>query len=262
MLRLVELPRSSSDGGTLITLPKNHAFRLPRALPVPRASSAPKTRWEKFAQEKGIVKRKRSRKVWDETIQDWAPRYGAYSIKKNQEKAQAIVEMKPGDDPEEDPFEKISREKAMSKAKQKYREMRNQMEGIAKQKLGPSGLQELMRRAQSATGSMGSHDPKAIGEKPVPKSNKRKVRTVPLDSELADTKSFVKRMLSSSDDVVKSEAVVAVAGNTDIPSDDDSSKSKKYRRSKGGTKGKSDKGQKYTKKSKAKQRQKSKKAAF
>eukprot|EP01068_Selenidium_serpulae_P017179 Selendium_serpulae@DN6357_c0_g3_i6.p1 len=110
--KLVELPRSSSDGGTLITLPKNHAFRLPRALPVPRASSAPKTRWEKFAQEKGIVKRKRSRKVWDETIQDWAPRYGAYSIKKNQEKAQAIVEMKPGDDPEEDPFEKISREKA------------------------------------------------------------------------------------------------------------------------------------------------------
>lgn len=33
-------------------------------------------RWEKFAQEKGIKKRKRSVKVWDEDQQEWRRRFG------------------------------------------------------------------------------------------------------------------------------------------------------------------------------------------
>ncbi len=33
-------------------------------------------RWEKFAQEKGIQKRKRSVKVWDEDQQEWRRRFG------------------------------------------------------------------------------------------------------------------------------------------------------------------------------------------
>jgi hypothetical protein len=33
-------------------------------------------RWEKFAQEKGIQKRKRSVKVWDEEQQEWRRRFG------------------------------------------------------------------------------------------------------------------------------------------------------------------------------------------
>ena len=34
------------------------------------------TKWEKFAREKGIVKRKRSKLVFDETSGEWARRYG------------------------------------------------------------------------------------------------------------------------------------------------------------------------------------------
>jgi regulator of ribosome biosynthesis len=34
------------------------------------------TRWEKFAKEKGIQNRKRSRMVWDEASQEWKPRWG------------------------------------------------------------------------------------------------------------------------------------------------------------------------------------------
>ena len=33
-------------------------------------------RWEKFAQEKGIQKKKRSVKVWDEDNQEWRRRFG------------------------------------------------------------------------------------------------------------------------------------------------------------------------------------------
>ena len=34
------------------------------------------TKWEKFAREKGIQNKKKSRMVWDETRQEWAPRWG------------------------------------------------------------------------------------------------------------------------------------------------------------------------------------------
>jgi regulator of ribosome biosynthesis len=34
------------------------------------------TRWEKFAKEKGIVKRKRDRQELDETTGDYKPRFG------------------------------------------------------------------------------------------------------------------------------------------------------------------------------------------
>lgn len=35
-----------------------------------------RNRWEKFAQQKGITKRKRSVKVWDEEQQEWRRRFG------------------------------------------------------------------------------------------------------------------------------------------------------------------------------------------
>lgn len=39
---------------------------------------------------KGIVKHKRSRKVWDEITKDWVPRFGRGSIKKIEEDANWI----------------------------------------------------------------------------------------------------------------------------------------------------------------------------
>lgn len=49
-------------------------FRLPREKPAPRPREL--TRWDRFAQMKGITKRKKSRKVWDEASQTWKPRWG------------------------------------------------------------------------------------------------------------------------------------------------------------------------------------------
>jgi len=34
------------------------------------------TRWQEYAQVKGITKRKRGRMVWDETAKEWRPRWG------------------------------------------------------------------------------------------------------------------------------------------------------------------------------------------
>lgn len=48
--------------------------------PFPREKMLPKakreTKWEKYAKEKGIKKRKRDNLVWDAEKKDWAPRFG------------------------------------------------------------------------------------------------------------------------------------------------------------------------------------------
>jgi regulator of ribosome biosynthesis len=66
--------------------------------------------------------------VFDEITKSWVPRYGKDSIKKIQEKQDIIREVKGGDDPKEDPFQKSALEKKLNKEKQQFREVRNKLE--------------------------------------------------------------------------------------------------------------------------------------
>lgn len=63
---------------------------LPRAKPLPKPKE--KTKWEQFAQTKGIQKRKRSLKEWDEGQQDFVVRHGLGSAK-NDKMRDWIVEL-------------------------------------------------------------------------------------------------------------------------------------------------------------------------
>ncbi|WPH01145.1 Hypothetical protein R9X50_00398000 [Acrodontium crateriforme] len=64
----------SSDGDLQIKLP-DPSTRLPREKPVPKEKE--KTKWDKFAEKKGIKAKKRDGKlVYDETKGDWIPKYG------------------------------------------------------------------------------------------------------------------------------------------------------------------------------------------
>ena len=47
---------------------------LPREKPIPKPK--PLTKWQKFAQKKGIVKKKRSKLVYDEDADEWRRRHG------------------------------------------------------------------------------------------------------------------------------------------------------------------------------------------
>lgn len=47
---------------------------LPRAKPLPKPREP--TKWELFAQRKGITKRKRSKEVWDEEAGEYKRRFG------------------------------------------------------------------------------------------------------------------------------------------------------------------------------------------
>jgi regulator of ribosome biosynthesis len=67
------LPAQKTEGGPVVQLSPG-ITSIPRAKPPPTLK--PETKWEKFRKEKGIMKRKKSRLVWDPTTQTWKPRWG------------------------------------------------------------------------------------------------------------------------------------------------------------------------------------------
>jgi hypothetical protein len=71
--KLLDLPTETSDVGILHVLPPE-VFVLPRAYRLPEKK--PETRWEKFAKDKGIQKKKRDRMIYDEDSQQFMPRFG------------------------------------------------------------------------------------------------------------------------------------------------------------------------------------------
>ena len=90
--RLFALPNKPSEAGRVVQLPLP-AMPLPRAKPLPR-SRAP-TKWELFAQRKGIQKQKRSKLVFDEASGQWRRRYGYKRA--DDPDAVPILEAKPGE---------------------------------------------------------------------------------------------------------------------------------------------------------------------
>jgi Ribosome biogenesis regulatory protein (RRS1) len=91
MNALLQLPSESTPVGRVAALP-------PPSTPLPRAKPLPKprepTKWEKFAQQKGIVKRKRSALVFDEAEQGFKRRYGYQRANEGP----PILEAKAGDE--------------------------------------------------------------------------------------------------------------------------------------------------------------------
>lgn len=186
--KLFRLPMTTSEEGMRIQLPDTElAFRIPREKPLPKVK--PKTRWEQFAEKKGIEKKKRSKLVWDEESGDWRPRWGFKSVKHEENRRMGIMEVKPGQDPMANPFEDKSTEKQLLKARQKMREIRNKVEAAGGRlkagapeliprkdggkkrfglsggaKRGKEGLREALKAAQIATGSRGKFDRKAPNE--------------------------------------------------------------------------------------------------
>jgi regulator of ribosome biosynthesis len=177
----------------MIELPRP-TMALPREKPLPEDKA--QTRWEKFAQDKGIVKKKRSKMVWDETTQQWAPRYG-YGRANNFKDAPEnwVVEAKPGDDGSVDPFEARSAARKEKLNKQKRQEERNRLEAAHAATIGTGGgggggkgqggsalssrdekkayLKRAISAAQTSTASVGRFDAPVAGE-PSKTAGKRK----------------------------------------------------------------------------------------
>lgn len=144
--QIFELPINMTDDGPVAELPER-TTRLPRWKPVPKPK--PMTRWEKFAQEKGIEKRKKSRMIWDEAAQEWRPRWG-YKRAGDDSKDWAVP-VKTGEDAFADPWEQ-------RKLAKKDRVIRNQL----------AHVKNLERATKAADRKKGIAADASAGAAPVP----------------------------------------------------------------------------------------------
>ena len=98
-------------------------FVLPREKPVPKPKAM--TKWEKYAKEKGIEKKKKKdRLVWDDVVQKWIPQFGYKKAQAEADKNWAIP-VKHNHDPNEDPYEKLAEDKREKVAKNELQRLRN-----------------------------------------------------------------------------------------------------------------------------------------
>lgn len=74
LLTTCPITKSTDDQSLQLSLPAP-STPLPREKPVPKEKE--KTRWEKFAEKKGIKSKKKDGKLaFDETTKEWKPKYG------------------------------------------------------------------------------------------------------------------------------------------------------------------------------------------
>ncbi|KAG3012730.1 hypothetical protein JG687_00014783 [Phytophthora cactorum] len=179
---IFELPRQMSDMGPLAQLPVPETV-IPREKPLPKPKV--ETKWEKFAKEKGIDKRKKSRKVFDEASGEWSHTWG-YQRAGDDMKDWA-VEMKEGDT--EDPWTKRKQDKRARVDKNLRAQANNLKQGRGKQlagiagrtptgipvelmntddtkakQRGKDGTNKTLEKVQFSTASMGKFDKMREGE--------------------------------------------------------------------------------------------------
>ena len=120
---LFSLPSESDVNGRYVQLPPG-VTPFPRTKPLP-PQEKPMTKWEKFAKEKGIKKRKRSKMVFDEQTDEWKRRHG-YDRAKDDDKI-IIMDGKWSEVPgqTEDPFTRAEREKRERVDKNAARQQKN-----------------------------------------------------------------------------------------------------------------------------------------
>ncbi|XP_062203281.1 ribosome biogenesis regulatory protein homolog [Phragmites australis] len=182
---LFALPPNEDRDGPIVRLPPP-TTRLPREKHLPKPK--PPTKWEQFAKMKGITKRKKNKREWDEQTQTWKRTYGYDRV--NDDKDIPIIEAKATDEAGVDPFAQRRDEKKKRVDKQEKNRLEN-LKRAAKVGALPSHIQlaatalpitgtkadvpkksrkedleDVAGMASSATASGGKFDEKLPGEKP------------------------------------------------------------------------------------------------
>ncbi|XP_010250068.1 PREDICTED: ribosome biogenesis regulatory protein homolog [Nelumbo nucifera] len=181
---LFNLPSTEDRDGPIVQLPPP-TTRLPREKHLPKPK--PPTKWELFAQKKGIKKRKKDKIVYDEQTGTWKRRYGYDRV--NDDKDVPIIETKMTDEPGEDPFAKRKEEKKKRVEKQEKNRLQNLKQAVkvgalpshvqlaatalpitgtqsAPKKVTKDELGNVAGMAATSTASGGKFDKKLPGEKP------------------------------------------------------------------------------------------------
>ncbi|CAK0734961.1 hypothetical protein CVIRNUC_000508 [Coccomyxa viridis] len=139
--RLFQLPSEAIPEGRIAQLPEP-TTQLPRAKPLPKPREP--TKWEVFAQRKGITKRKRGKEVWDEEAGDYKRRFGYKRA--GDESELPIIEAAASDQVGEDPFAALKQEKRERVKAQRQRQVAN-VKASSKDRGGPVALPPTLKLA-------------------------------------------------------------------------------------------------------------------
>eukprot|EP01126_Amoeba_proteus_P006296 TRINITY_DN1219_c0_g2_i1.p1 TRINITY_DN1219_c0_g2~~TRINITY_DN1219_c0_g2_i1.p1 ORF type:complete len:297 (-),score=68.91 TRINITY_DN1219_c0_g2_i1:112-1002(-) len=214
--KVFNLPSTKSDVGALATLPPP-TTRTPREKPIP--TTKPETKWEKFAKEKGIKRKKRDSKVFDPVSNDFKPRWG-----KNRVLDPVADNWVAEDKPEllkkygaSDPFELAAKGKKERVGKQNKRELANKKRASQKSSSIPlnlelhhaprrevSAIHNALQQTQKSTASMGHFDQLHSDEPKI----KRKPKFMParVEDEKALSMKIANRILRDTPEIDTTKA--------------------------------------------------------
>lgn len=201
---IFSLPVSELADGRFVNLPKGQ-FQFPRDKPIPKERVP--TKWEMYAKEKGIQKKKkRDRLVLDESTGEYIPRYGRGS--KNAADRDVVIAHKEGMGSDYDPFSAKRQEKKKRLNQNRKKNLANigrtvkeaglqPMQALNVAKVGPSGkkfipkneLKDSLLVAQRSTASAGHFDERVAKEpKQKIRGRKKKLESYSGKSALAEEK--------------------------------------------------------------------------
>ncbi|XP_065074094.1 ribosome biogenesis regulatory protein homolog [Ochlerotatus camptorhynchus] len=249
-----ELPTEREEEFVVAKLPPAR-MALPRArkLPVPK----PLTKWEEIAKAKGIKKRTRDKKVYDEVLDKWVPTYGYQRFKAEKEK-DWVLEVPQNADPNKDMFQEKRDLRIERIAKNEISRMRN----IARAKkiqtlrtgfLGPesASAKELVTAAniaKASTASVGVFQEKlsnekqarGIGVKELMPGKKRKRDPITIPGEKKRNIEIINKVLNKKPkiDLEKAISLQKAEARTERESAAAEEGGKKKRKGKGGKGGK------------------------
>ncbi|KAJ6216206.1 hypothetical protein RDWZM_007363 [Blomia tropicalis] len=241
------------DNVVVALLPKTANYMLPREKSVPKAK--PPTKWEQYAKDKGIQKRKKEKLVWDETAKEWKPRFGYHGI--NQKKDQWMIEVPDQKDPNVDYFAEESEKKKERIAKNELQRLRNIARATKMRLPGTSGLvpnaelnknelEKAKELVKHSTASMGKFVERLRDEKEPRNLGKKRKFEPNTSSDLSEEKSknlaVVNQILAArkvvndttEDDAIRSANKLKRKSRKD--GDDDEDDSGDRRKSRGGSK--------------------------
>eukprot|EP00123_Amoebidium_parasiticum_P014923 comp22702_c2_seq1/m.35224 comp22702_c2_seq1/g.35224 ORF comp22702_c2_seq1/g.35224 comp22702_c2_seq1/m.35224 type:complete len:311 (-) comp22702_c2_seq1:80-1012(-) len=197
-----QLPVERREDAYVCELPAP-TTHLPREKPIPQPKA--QTKWEKFAEAKGIQKRKKSRMVFDEERQDWAPRWG---YNRANDETKDWIKVLP-DNKEQDPYEDMyakalaaKKERINKNARQQQRNMQaagTAPKPVAVQAQKKANIEKKIVETKSSTASIGRFDQQLKNEpklKGVSKGKKRQYEPVaPSRDQRGDEKAKAMRLM-------------------------------------------------------------------
>ncbi|KAL5487707.1 RRS1 [Sanghuangporus weigelae] len=156
---LLQLPTQSTSDGPLTLLPPPTTL-LPRAKPLPKAKAP--TKWERFAAAKGIQKKRKDRKVWDEERGEWVARWGK-DAKNKEGEGQWITEVKANADVNANPEKELRDARKARVTKNEKQQLQNLT--AATRESRKSEIERTLATTRASTASMGKFDRTLEGEK-------------------------------------------------------------------------------------------------